>query len=281
MINGNDNLKITDNTFARNEGSRIAYYHINSAVKADFWSNHWTINAPTVLKDLYHHYRYGYRRYEQVQRTFLKHLPREGIILEGGCGLGQYVNALRSRGYNCIGVDFSSKVVEMVKAIYPDMPIIVDDICRLSGFETGSVAAYISLGVMEHFQDGPHEALKEALRVLRRNGVLIISVPLAFRWRRLSVHPEGTPLPDNACFYQYAFAPEEFRDLLINSGFRIQAEYGYALHYAFRLRFKFIRNLLRRFPQLAHIDLLIDRIPIGVNLARMRLYVAIKEDFDA
>ncbi len=140
-----------------------------------------------------------------------------------------------------------------------------------------SIDAYISLGIVEHFQEGPHDALKEAMRVLKDNGVLIVSVPQAFHWRKLNAYPEDTPLPDDASFYQYAFSSEEFRTILRNSGFQVDAEYGRSLHYAFRLRFKTFRKLLSWFPQLEHIDMLIDRTPIGNKLARMRLYVARKK----
>lgn len=271
-----NNLKMGDNVFARNEDKRIAYYRLDSPVKADLWDDHWASNASLNLEDFYRRYLRGYLGYGQIRYVLLKHLPRYGLILEGGCGMGQYVVALRARGYNCIGVDFAAKTVAAVKRILPDLPVETADICRLN-LDDESIDAYISLGVVEHFQDGPHNALKEAMRVLKKNGVLIVSVPQAFNWRRESAYLEGVSLPDNASFYQYAFSQEDFRTILINSGFCIEAEYGISLLYAFRCRFKFFRKLWAIFPPLAKIDILVDRIPIGRNLARMRLYVCRKE----
>ncbi len=267
---------MTDNVFARNEGDRIVYYRIDSLTGADLWDGHWEDNIRVDLKKFYHPYLSGFLGYGQLQRIFIRHLPRKGLILDGGCGMGQYVVALRSRGYDCFGVDFAPKTVERVKSYLPDLPVKTGDICHLN-LNDESIDAYFSLGIVEHFQDGPYDALKEALRVLKKDSVLIVSVPHVFPWRRLDANPEGTPLPDNASFYQYAFSPDEFRTILLNTGFQVESEYGYSSHYAFRLRFKIFRKLCERFPRLSHIDLLIDRTPIGRKLARMRLYVARKK----
>ncbi len=264
------------NSFARNEGKRIAYYLINSPVKADLWDEHWDSNTSQNLEDFYHRYLRGCLGYGQIRYVLLKHLPQHGLILEGGCGMGQYVAALRARGYNCIGVDFAAKSVAAAKSVIPDLPVETADICRLN-LNDESIDAYISLGVVEHFQEGPQNALKEAMRVLKKDGVLIISVPQAFTWRRKSAYPEDVSLPDNASFYQYAFCSEDFKAILLNSGFCIDAEYGMSLLYAFRCRFKIFSKLWAIFPPLAKIDILLDRIPIGIDFARMRLYVARKK----
>jgi SAM-dependent methyltransferase len=267
---------IMKNSFTRKEGKRIAYYRLNSPVKADMWDDHWSTNASPDLKDFYRRYLRGYLGYGQIRYVLLKHLPRFGLIVEGGCGMGQYVVALRARGYNCIGVDFAAKTVAAVKKVLPDIPVEAADICRLN-LDDESVDAYISLGVVEHFQDGPQDALAEALRVLKKGGVLIVSVPQVFNWRGGGVCSEDASLPDNASFYQYAFSQEDFRMVLVNLGFCIEAEYGISLLYAFRCRFKLFRKLWAIFPSLAKIDILVDRIPIGSNFARMRLYVARKK----
>lgn len=271
-----DPLNLPVGVVARLEDRRIAYYRVDGASGSDLWDSHWSSGTFDDLERFYEPYRRGYMEHGSLRRVLLRHLPKRGLILEGGCGMSQYVVALRARGYNCIGIDFAAKTVERVKSVLPDLPVEVGDVCYLS-LEDESLDAYISLGVMEHFEDGPDSAVNEASRVLKRNAVFIVSVPHAFRWRRLNSNPEGTPLPDNAAFYQYAFTPEEFKAILLKSGFEVEGEYGYGSHYAFRIRFKIFRKLLNRFPQLAHIDLLVDKTPIGRNLSRMRLYVAKKK----
>jgi SAM-dependent methyltransferase len=275
----NDSRLIGD-VIARNEGSRIAYYRTVLLDDVNLWDDHWACNVGTNLREYYQAYLRGYLGHGQLQRAFLKHLPRGSIVLEGGCGMGQHAVALRARGYNCIGIDFAARTIERVKNYLPDLPLEVGDICQLN-FKDESVGAYISLGVMEHFKDGPYCALKEALRVLKKNGILLVSVPQAFQWRRAGSLAEGSQLPENALFYQYAFSSSEFRTILTNLGFHIVAEYGYGSHFAFRIQFNKFRSLLKRFPRLAHLDLIMDRTPLGRNLARMRLYIAKKGLSDA
>ena len=259
--------------FARNEGNRIAYYRTNSLLAPDMWDNIWYDNLPTQLEEYFLPYIRGFLGRGQVRRVFVRYLPKSGLILEAGCGIGKYVMALRSRGYNCIGIDFAEKTITRIKKSLPDLPIEVGDVCHLN-FKDETIDAYISLGVVEHFKEGPQTALKEAARVLKKDGLLLVSVPQVFRWRRESSYPEDTPLPERASFYQYAFTFEEFREMLRGTGFRVEAEYGYAAHYALTLRFKLLRELFRRFPRMAHVDILLDQTPVGLRLARMKLFVA-------
>lgn len=262
-----------DYMFARNEGERIAYYRADSTSEPDLWDSIWEEKTSRVFTDYYDLYTKGFLGRGQLPRVFLKYLPQKGLILEGGCGMGQYVIALRARGYNCIGIDFAKKTIERIKQYFPDLPVEAGDVCSLS-LTDNSLDAYISLGVVEHFQKGPHDALLEAARVLKPGGVLLVSVPHAFKWRRLTASPEGTELPEEAVFYQYAFTPSEFREILETSGFSVIAEYGYETHFAFRIKYRWFRNILGQYPRIRHLDLLLDRIPLVKNLARMHVYIA-------
>ncbi len=242
----------------RTQGRRIAYYRVGAESGSDLWDSHWTGGTFDYLERFYEPYLRGYLGHGLLPHVLLRHLPKDGLILEGGCGMSQYVVALRARGYNCIGIDFAAKTIERVRNIFPDLPVDVGNVCSLS-LGNDSIDAYISLGVMEHCEDGPCRALREAWRVLKRNRLLLVSVPQAFQWRISVSFPENTPLPENALFYQYAFSSEEFRTILVNSGFQVIAEYGYGSHFAFRIRFNKFRSLLKKFPRLALIDLLMDR----------------------
>lgn len=261
--------------FERREGSRVAYYWTGSKRPDEHWDEHWSLNFPDGDK-FYEPYLRGYLGVGQLRRILLKHLPRTGLILEGGCGMAQYVVALRARGYDCCGVDFAEKTVEAVLSRFPDLPVSKGNILDLD-MDAESLDAYISLGIVEHFQEGPQKAISEAFRVLKKNGKLLISVPHAFRWRQMAVAPESTPLPDQASFYQYAFHQDEFRTFLHEAGFSIQSEYGIESHYAFRVQYPWFRKLVKQIPRLRHLDLLLDPTPLGRNLGRMHMYVAVKK----
>ena len=56
-------------------------------------------------------------------------------------------------------------------------------------YPDSSFEAYISMGVVEHFEDGPVPALKEAYRVLKPNGLIFVSTPTVNVIRKLIRRP--------------------------------------------------------------------------------------------
>jgi SAM-dependent methyltransferase len=260
---------------SRNERSRIVYYWVKKKEQAEFWDGHWEANI-SDKKKFYEPYLKGYLGRGQLRRIFLKHLPKDGKILEGGCGMGQYVLALRARGFDCIGIDFADETVGSIQSRFPDLPVQKGNILDLD-LDNESLSAYISLGIVEHFEQGPQKAISEAFRVLKKDGVFLVSVPHVFKWRRESAQPEETPLNPNSSFYQYAFHTKEFRRFLHQAGFSILEEYGMESHFAFRTKYAWFRKFLKWVPRLRHLDLLLDPTILGKKFGRMHMYVAIKK----
>lgn len=178
----------------------------------------------------------------------LKYLPAQGAILEGGCGLGQYVVYLRTRGYSVIGGDFSLTALRIHRQAHPDSPLLGLDLRRMP-FADNAFQGHISLGVVEHLEEGPREMLREFYRTLAPGGMLLLSVPWVNGYRRLAkpliqgrqsrLHAAG------ANFYQYAFTRGEVRAFLEKAGFRVRAFYPYSPARGLR-EFPLLRRLYRR-----------------------------------
>ncbi|NJN95347.1 MAG: class I SAM-dependent methyltransferase [Anaerolineales bacterium] len=163
----------------------------------------------------------------RLEKPFLRYLPRSGRILEAGCGLGRYVLALRTLGYEVEGVEWSADTVQAVRSLYPDLPIYTGDVAHLEVHE-GYYSAYISLGVVEHRRDGPEPFLQEAYRVLQPGGVALISVPYFHSLRRLKARLGlYREQPDGLDFYQYAFTQAEFAAYLQAAGFKVITWFPY------------------------------------------------------
>lgn len=122
--------------------------------------------------------------HDEATPRILDRMPRDGRIVEAGCGLARYVRYLADRGYAVEGVEANPDAVRAVRALAPDLEVIEGDIMALP-YADGALAGMISLGVIEHFRDGMAPPLAEALRVLRPGGVLVISVPSLSLVRRI------------------------------------------------------------------------------------------------
>lgn len=166
------------------------------------------------------------RRGEYSHRTLLlRFLPKDRPILDGGCSVGAIVTGLQADGYDAVGIDWSSQIVERAKSIAPDLNIHVGDVLNVP-YPDGHFGGYVSLGIVEHFLEGPDRALAEANRVLSTGGCLILSVPYFSRVRqfkaRWKLYPKPPTPPDPGDFYQYAFSEREMADLLRKHGFEVQ-----------------------------------------------------------
>lgn len=106
----------------------------------------------------------------------LKYIPKNGKILDAGCGLGRYVFYLAKQGYDITGIEYNRNTVEKVRKLAPDLDVRQGDISNLP-FEDESISGVICLGVVEHFIDGVKRPLRELWRVLKLGGIMVITVP--------------------------------------------------------------------------------------------------------
>lgn len=182
----------------------------------------------------------------EIYSFVLKHLPTtNSIVLEGGCGEGGWVKALCREGFKVLGLDFSFTLVHSIHSADPNLVVAQGDVIDLP-IKDESLNAYLSLGVVEHFPSGPQQAILEAWRVLKPNGILLIAVPYYNLIRRIWMpiykfvqHLKGNSIirkifrrpPRHAVFYQYGFGFQEFKSILEKFGFQIVGFTFYDFHY--------------------------------------------------
>lgn len=206
----------------RMENGRLVYYQ--QAATSAYWDDHWS----QFSDDFYRGVREGFI-WGELDHFFTKYLPKQGTIIEAGCGKAQLVIALRARGYDVVGVEWGQETVKRVNTQFPDIPVEAGDVTALPVAD-GTYAGYISMGVIEHRQAGPEPFLKEAFRVIAPGGIVLISVPTLNPIRAL----KGSlgmyrGLPENLEFYQYAFPPDEMASIMRQHGFEIIDARTYAI----------------------------------------------------
>ena len=136
-------------------------------------------------------------------------------VLDAGCGVGYGSAFLGETASSVVGVDVSGEAIDYARARYGagNVEFAVGDLQRL---EHGDSAfdAVVAFEVIEHLPH-PERFVAEAGRVLKPDGVLVVSTPRADR---------GHDRPDNP-FHEREFAPDEFEDLLRDSFGRVDV-YG-------------------------------------------------------
>ena len=263
---------MNNHSLVTKQGDRLVYFRVDDhKTSEELWSSHWRSLDPSA--DFYQRFERGYL--SVYKKIFPRHLPRHGKIIEAGCGRAQYVIALRSLGYDCDGIDTATTTIDQINQMYPDLPVSQGDVLDLQ-YETSSISGYISLGVVEHFREGPQLALDEAYRVIKPGGVGVISVPVNNPLRSRFAAEDESDLPERSRFYQYAFATREFEEFLKNAGFVIEKYYAQGLYYSMNAGIPIFRSISRRFPLLRAIDRVANLTPLVKKFGRTGIWIVRK-----
>lgn len=109
-----------------------------------------------------------------VARFFQPWVSTDGVVLDLGCGFGEFSNNIRAA--RRIAVDVSG---EAASHLDPDIEFRAGDISDLGWIEDATVDAVFTSNVLEHLQDRDHVvgAIREARRVLKPGGVFIAMGP--------------------------------------------------------------------------------------------------------
>lgn len=163
-----------------------------------------------------------------IVRVFDRHLSGKHMrLLEGGCGLGAWCKWFERQGHKVVGVDNCESILRNAKALEPDIDVEYGDVADLM-YPDDSFDVYVSLGVVEHFEDGPVQVLREAHRVLKSGGLAFVSTPYRSPLRLLVSHPirslyffirklRGQP----SYFWEYRFSKQRLERHIEEAGFEI------------------------------------------------------------
>ncbi len=106
----------------------------------------------------------------------LKYLALKSTsILDLGCGEGTRLSLISTEKSKNFGIDISPKAISLAKKRYPHLNFLKGDIEKIP-FPAESFDLVYSAFTFEHL-DNPEKVIKEALRVLKDNGKLVIIAP--------------------------------------------------------------------------------------------------------
>ncbi|MBA3871144.1 MAG: methyltransferase domain-containing protein [Chloroflexota bacterium] len=183
------------------------------------WENIW--DSASVERELQ---EMDYPRAKKALRIYAENLPKNGVILEAGSGLGAIVITLRRMGYNLIGLDYAEQALHTSHAYDASLPLLVGDVHALP-HATNSLDGYLSFGVLEHFEHGMRPALAEAFRILKPGGVMILTIPYPnvvnrlVAWRRKR---QGITVLNDDQFFESTYTREALSQNVTSVGFKLE-----------------------------------------------------------
>ncbi len=191
---------------------------IGQASSNIFWDEHWkTTNFEILFKII--------RSNQFIIKITKKYLPPGSKILEGGCGRGDKVYVLSKSGYDVYGVDWAKRTVDLINKFAPELKVTCQDVRSLN-FEDNFFDGYWSLGVIEHFYEGYEAVIKEAYRVIKKNGILFLTFPSMSILRKIKAkmgfyitYNENEDAKRN--FYQFVLDEKEVIGKLSAIGFKL------------------------------------------------------------
>ena len=130
-----------------------------------------------------------------------------------------------------VGIDYNEGPIAKVLEFDPSLPVSVGDVTQIV-FPDGYFDGYLSLGVIEHFAEGPQKALREAHRVLKSGSVFIVVVPTrnifmdlkaALTWfKKNSTLRQWLGKPPDTYYWEQYFKKKDLGDYLEAAGFEVR-----------------------------------------------------------
>lgn len=189
-------------------------------------------------------------------RTIFEWVPppddETAVILDAGCGRGFYLNYFRYVSkVKLVGLELDDDIIRKAQANIghlPDITLVQANLYHLP-FPDNTFHAVIMSEILEHVDDDA-QALREAYRVLKPGGVVVMTVPNAnypFWWDPINKMLETLfktkirrgPLAGIWANHVRLYTLPELREPVLEAGFTIEAERAFT-HYSF----PFIHNLV-------------------------------------
>lgn len=164
---------------------------------------------------------------EDTHKFIMEYFKTHWKILEAGCGLGRWMIYLDDLGFSMRGIDISISAIDKLKALKPELILDVGDITMMP-YEDGEFDAVFSDGVIEHDPLGPEKMLTEMNRVLKKEGIMVVIVPVENYLRKILHRPlcairyfllniAGRKLE----FEEFRFSVSDVKKRVENCGFEI------------------------------------------------------------
>lgn len=102
----------------------------------------------------------------------LLHASSESMLLDLGCGTGNYTAALQQVTQSVLGIDMSIGMIKQARAKFPELQLVCGDVTNIP-FDSETFDGAFTIQVLHHVKK-KDTFLREAHRVLRKDGYLAV-----------------------------------------------------------------------------------------------------------
>ena len=150
---------------------KIVYEEKNSSKLKKHYRG-WAKEYDNDIKD------WGYAYPKQLRKIIDKQvkIPRKSKILDAGCGTGYVAETLKELKFtNIIGLDYSEDMLKIAKSKNIYRRLICQSLNKKTSLRSNQFDVILCTGVLTSGHVGPN-AIKELIRLTKKNGYLILSI---------------------------------------------------------------------------------------------------------
>lgn len=152
------------------------------------------------------------RMFSEERLKIIEKIKKPGRLLDIGCGIGAFLDVAHKRGWEAYGVDISAFAADEAKKI-AGLKIFPGELKDIR-FEAAFFDLITGFELIEHL-DSPSQTLREAHRILKDDGLLIIQTANMDSLRIRMLQPEYYYLP----IHLHYFTRETLVKMLEKTGF--------------------------------------------------------------
>jgi SAM-dependent methyltransferase len=201
---------------ARDGLRRVKHWLLGKMSPAAYWNLAARVSAKAAIctdcVDEKEFFESGKREAELLRRKGLLSLDEN--VLNLGCGIGRIENAIYKEVNSILGVDVSSRMVELARQKVPAVNVRFQTVDgkTLAGIASEQFDLFVSFIVLQHIpRPSVASYIAEVMRVLKPGGRFLFQIPI----RTDGTSPE--PPPEHPFGMRY-YLPEEVDSLLQKAG---------------------------------------------------------------
>jgi len=159
------------------------------------------------------------RDFRELSTIFFKHLPKSGLILDIGCGLGLQSKYLLSENYEVIGIEPCESLAKFAQEKYKKVVNGTFETLDEIQFISPPVGMWCAASLLHVPKDESQHCLHKMRKVIKKDGVLFITVR---KGDNSSLdNYDNVKTEDKAARFIQLYDENFLSDLLVKSSFKI------------------------------------------------------------